>query len=194
MARRSPPRTLMKHATSLRYLEAMAAARLKGETGHTAAATVGQDVVGRNIGIWLRMPPRNSSALIARMQFHHGTVFHIAVTRRSSPAFCMKWKVASAVGSSLSREMKPEPGLSRLRSIDVIGPGFSNKNSTCARSPPSIGSKIRDLTVPHGTQGLSIACEFPTMRACQERPAIRYAAAPRYALGPIGLASLLMIS
>lgn len=67
-------------ATSSRYLEAMAAAgftdcratsrnawyrlqareeldRLKGDTGRTAAAVVGQDFVDRNIGIWSRMIP-----------------------------------------------------------------------------------------------------------------------------------------
>ena len=47
----------------------------------------------------------------------------------------MKLNTASAVGSSLSRLMKPEPGRFPIASSAVMGPGFSNKNSTRASMP-----------------------------------------------------------
>jgi hypothetical protein len=50
-------------------------------------------------------------------------------------------KTASAVGSSLLRLMKPEPDRLPLPPFTVIGPGFSNRNSARASTPPPTGSK-----------------------------------------------------
>ena len=82
-------------------------------------------------------PVCSSAAVTLRVPFHLCTTFHVMVRLRGSPALIMKSKVASAVGSSLLREMKPDP----RPPADVIGQGFSNRNRMSASIPPSSGSK-----------------------------------------------------
>lgn len=93
------------------------------------------------------IPCPSSSLVIRRVPFHHGTAFQRTVDRRGTPAPRIKLKIASAVGSSLSRETKPEP-VRPSRSSSVIGPGFSNKKSARAPTPPSAGSKSGTLPRP----------------------------------------------
>jgi hypothetical protein len=76
----------------------------------------------------LQMPSRSSGAVTFRVPFHHGTTFQIAVTLLGISACRIKLNIASAVGSSLSRLMKPEPA--RMPDSAVIGPGFSKRKST----------------------------------------------------------------
>ena len=83
------------------------------------------------------MPSRSSTDVIPRVPFHPGTMFQVAVRFRGRPAALMKLNVASAVGSSLFREINPEPP----PRADVFGPGFSNKKRISAFEPPSNGSK-----------------------------------------------------
>ena len=55
----------------------------------------------------------------------------------------MKPKAASAVGSLLFREMKPDPP----PATDVIGPGFSNRNKISAFTPPV--ERVESLESPN---------------------------------------------
>jgi len=117
-------------------------------------------------------PAKSSGAVIFRVPFHPGTTFQMTVRLRDSFASCMKRKVASAVGSSLFREMKPEP----LPPFDVIGPGFSNRNRISAAEPPSSGSKSGNSQ--SGRAVLSLATKSVSGAMCgSRRIAIRSATA-----------------
>jgi len=68
-----------------------------------------------------RVAPIASSWLaILRVPFRHGTSCHVAVSRRGRPASFMNPNVASAVGSSLSRETNPDPRFPPLPAASVI--------------------------------------------------------------------------
>lgn len=82
-------------------------------------------------------PWRSSLDVTLRVPFQPPTTFQMTVRSRGKPALIINSNIASAVGSSLFREMKPDPA----PAIDVIRPGFSKRNRTSALQPPSNGSK-----------------------------------------------------
>ena len=104
----------------------------------------------QNNGSHLRQKLKQASDLVdplvdlrgcyLRVPFQPGTTFHNNVFLRGISAARMKLNVASAVGSSLSLLINPEP-IRPVFELEVIGPGFSNRNSNLAAMPPSIGSK-----------------------------------------------------
>ncbi len=79
-------------------------------------------------------PARRSAALILSVPFHPGMTFHNTTLLHAIPASTMKVKMAFAVGSSLLREMMPEPTTFDVG--EVIGPGFSSRNNRSASTPP----------------------------------------------------------
>lgn len=73
-------------------------------------------------------PLWRSCDVIFRVPFQPGIRFHRTVRLRGISAIAIKLNSAAAVGSSLFREINPEPG----PLAEVIGPGFSRRKSKSA--------------------------------------------------------------
>ena len=83
-------------------------------------------------------PAAISSVLAARIlplaPRNHGTMFHVIVLARGSPASSFSFKKFFAVSSGLSLDTNPDS--------TALGPGASRRNKISAPMPPSQGSKF----------------------------------------------------
>src|SRR5271156_1840443 len=83
-------------------------------------------------------------------------------------ASCMNLKVASAVGSSLLRLIKPEPP----PASDVFGPGFSNKKSTRGIFATVERVKVGNLAHASITESRNVSRQRRDVWFPEHRPAV----------------------